>query len=132
MNIVFEFRGEQIAMNLNAGRKTYFRGMLLAKDNEVTVGVQQGPDTYPFRILWTDSPILQAGIVLMPIVDSEGNVIPYTAPEEAEGLPDFIPTTDWTVPEIKAWMDTEGIAYTSSDTESQLFDKIYIHYGLVM
>lgn len=47
-------------------------------------------------------------------------------PEQAsaQGASLEVPTSAWTVKEIKAWLDANGISYDSSDLKADLLQKV--------
>jgi len=46
----------------------------------------------------------------------------YSIPDQE--TPQIVPTTDWTIAQIKSWMDVRGVPYSGSDTKAVLLDKV--------
>jgi len=51
------------------------------------------------------------------------------SPDRNYSIPDqevaqIVPTADWTIAQIKSWMDVRGVPYTGSDNKTALLDKV--------
>jgi hypothetical protein len=72
----------------------------------------------------------EAGSQKPPVKKAVPTKSKKTTPKKEEGqvvIPEGTPVKDWKVDEIKAWMDREGVKYTSKDNEGDLLAKVEEH-----